>query len=141
MTLQSIINTIQSEGGSWAISIILIMSIVEIVPIKVNPWSAILRWFGDAIGLADIRKDVISLNAKIDYNEAIAARYRIIVAADELRNGNPPSPEHLEQLGEDIETYKKYCTVINPEYTNHKGQQSMKMILEYEAKVYSSPDL
>lgn len=73
------------------------------------------------------------LNDKTDFNEAMTSRYRIIRAADEIRNSIDLSEEHLEQLGEDIEIYRAYCST-HPDYRNHKGQNSMQLVLEYEEK-------
>lgn len=88
-----------------------------------------------AESVESINKTVKGLIEKIDMNEAMTSRYRIIRAADEIRNGADLSEEHIEQLGEDIEIYRHYCEVVNPGYKNHKGQMSMKMVLKYEEEL------
>lgn len=74
------------------------------------------------------------LDKRIEFKDAMTCRYRIIRAADEIRNGSELSEEHLEQLGEDIEIYKNYCKA-HPDYTNHKGQKSMQLVLDYEDRI------
>ena len=66
-----------------------------------------------------------------EFTKAMTSRYRIIRAADEIRNGNDISDEHLEQLGEDVEIYDGYCN-SHTNYSNHKGQKSKELVLSYE---------
>lgn len=66
---------------------------------------------------------------------ATNSRYRIIRAADEVRNGNDLSEDHVEQLGEDVDIYKAYCDT-HPDYKNHKGRVSMEIVLDYEKNQY-----
>lgn len=83
--------------------------------------------------VSKLTDSVNNLSEKLDFNEAMTSRYRIIRAADEIINGVELSDEHLEQLGEDIEIYKAYCAK-HDDYKNHKGQLSMKLVLDYERK-------
>ncbi|MBQ0113226.1 MAG: hypothetical protein KBT03_08875 [Bacteroidales bacterium] len=78
-----------------------------------------------------MNKAIQTIGDKQEFTEAMTSRYRIIRGADELRNGQELSDEHIEQLGEDIETYDTYCK-NHPNYKNHKGQVSKKLILDYE---------
>lgn len=48
MTLQEIWNAILGSGGFWTAVVILFLTIIEVTPIKINPWS----WFGKIIGKA-----------------------------------------------------------------------------------------
>ena len=70
-------------------------------------------------------------NDKQEMIEAMTSRYRIIRGADEIRNGIILSDDNIEQLGEDIEIYDSYCK-NHPEYKNHKGQISKRVVLDYE---------
>lgn len=80
-----------------------------------------------------IEDSVNALAEKVDYNEAMTSRYRIIRAADEVRRGEKLSQDSLDQLGEDIEIYRAYCD-SHPSYKNHKGKSSMDLIEKYEDK-------
>ena len=84
--------------------------------------------------LTDSIETIKRLSDKIDLNEAMNSRYRIIRAADEIRNGYELSDDNLEQIGEDIDIYNLYCQ-NHPKYKNHKGQKSMNLIMDYEKKV------
>lgn len=143
-----------NSSGIW--SILFISSLlVEIAPIKINPWSAITKWFSKRLTkdleskidenaklnstnytylsneIAGIKNDITDLKEADELREAMTSRYRIIRAADEVNNGIIISDDHLDQLGEDIDIYDHYCET-HPEYKNHKGQRSKQMIQDYE---------
>lgn len=55
--------TIFLERYGWAVVAVL-MSMVEIAPIKVNPWSAILKYIGGKLN-GDLQKDVQDLKTEV----------------------------------------------------------------------------
>ena len=80
-----------------------------------------------------VNESLEKLSERVDYNEAMTSRYRIIRAADELRNGAELSHDSVENLMEDMDTYTSYVD-RHPSYKNHKGQASMRLILEYNQR-------
>lgn len=155
MTVKEFFDFIRDNGSTIGGWIVAVSIFIEITPVKINPWGTLIAWIGKRINkslreeLADTTKvhlknydelvkkvDAISkkqesLEQKEAYREAMTSRYRIIRAADEIRNGEQLSDEHLEQLGEDIEIYDTFCD-NHPDYKNHKGQKSKAMVLAYE---------
>lgn len=128
------------------------LAFVEIAPVKIDPITAILKYLSRKINkeisdrMSTLENDIKELKEgqkaskeKQEYIEAMTSRYRIIRAAGELQNGQELYPDHLEQLGEDREIYKNYCRK-HPDYKNHKGQFSMKVIDEYEKKLLKNID-
>ena len=89
-----------------------IATIVQIAPIKVNPWSAIARAIGRALN-----GEVME---KLDESLAITARYRIIRFDDEILFHVHHSEEHFDQILEDIERYEKFC-MDHPKFPNNKA--------------------
>ena len=63
------------SGGSV---LLIVLTLIQVAPIRINPWSAIARTIGKALN-AD-------LNEKMDANEAKTARYRILRFDDEIRH-------------------------------------------------------
>ncbi|MCD8208530.1 MAG: hypothetical protein LUD72_11375 [Bacteroidales bacterium] len=107
-------------GGGVA-GIIVILSLIQVAPLKVNPWSAIARGLGHALN-AD-------LSDKIDQNEAQAARYRIIRFDDEIRHKTRHTEEHFNQILDDINQYERYCSA-HPDYPNLKAGMAIDNIKE-----------
>lgn len=153
--LFSFLNT--NSSGIWSI-IVGSSLLIEITPIKINPWSAIISWISKRLTkrledkidenskhssdnytilsneISSIKLEIDSLKESNEFREAMTSRYRIIRAADELNNGIILSDDHLDQLSEDIDIYDHYC-ITHPEYANHKGQKSKQTIQDYELMV------
>lgn len=108
MTLKEILST--STGILFVLSVL-----IQIAPIKINPWSALARYIGRALN-----GEVMEM---IEKNEAKTARYRIIRFNDEVRHDVRHTEEHFNQIIEDIDTYEKYCQA-HPNFPNGKGVHS-----------------
>lgn len=96
-------------GGSV---LLIVLTLVQVAPIRINPWSTIARTIGKALN-AD-------LNEKMDANEAKTARYRILRFDDEIRHKIRHSKEHFDQIIEDVDTYERYCQ-DHPRFPNEKA--------------------
>lgn len=96
-------------GGSV---LLIALTLIQVAPIRINPWSAIARAIGKALN-AD-------LNEKIEANEAKTARYRILRFDDEIRHKTRHSKEHFDQIIEDVDTYERYCW-DHPRFPNEKA--------------------
>ena len=72
---------------------------------------------------------------QLDYSVAMTSRYRLIRAAENVIDGSGVSKDRLEVLlNDDLKVYQTYCNT-HPEYINHKGQRSVKILLDYESEV------
>lgn len=63
MTLQEIFNSLINSGGFWTALVFIILTLVEITPIKLNPWS----WFGKIVGKAftgEVMKEIGGLKTE-----------------------------------------------------------------------------
>lgn len=112
MSLQEIV----TNGG---LTLVVVLSIIQITPVKVNPWS----WLARAIGKA-LTADVLDALAE---NKADTARYRILRFDDEIRHGLKHSEEHFNQVLSDIDLYEKYCT-NHKDYPNNKAVSAIAKI-------------
>ena len=64
MTLQEIWTVLLGSGGFWTAVVIACLTLIEITPIKISPWS----WFGKVIGKAftgEVMKEIGSLKKEI----------------------------------------------------------------------------
>ncbi|MDO4168132.1 MAG: hypothetical protein Q4D32_12080 [Eubacteriales bacterium] len=122
---------ILAGGGA----VIVIMTLIQITPIKVNPWSAIAKAIGRAINgevLDKVEKlgdDLQSLRTVSDEREAKAARVRILRFGDEIYQGTMHSKEHFDQTLDDITEYEQYCA-SHPDFKNDMTVLTVQTIKE-----------
>lgn len=112
MTLQDIL---VSGGGI----LILLLTIIQVTPLKLNPWSVVAKALGKALTV-----DVLD---KLDENSASTCRYRLIRFDDELRHNVKHTQEHFDQILDDITTYERYCKE-HPNYPNSKAVLAIENI-------------
>lgn len=107
--------------------------VVEIVPIKICPWTAFFRWVGKKIN-GEITDQLNGISEKLDAHisedgrsDAKRARVRILRFADEILQGELHSREHFDEILEDITEYNRYCA-RHPEFPNDKATLSIAHI-------------
>ncbi len=105
------------QGGG--LGLIALLSLIQIAPIQIKPWSAIARALGKALN--------VSVVEKLDEHEAKMARYRIIRFDDEIRHGEKHSEEHFSQILDDIKEYEHYCKE-HPDFPNGKAVSAIAKI-------------
>lgn len=118
----------------WIIGgLIALSGLVEIAPIKINPWSKILRWIGNKLN-GDVLVEVDALKDKIqlvsdrqEESEAKSARVRILRFGDEMYLGQKHSKEHFINILADIKTYNDYCR-DHPSFENERTKITEKHI-------------
>lgn len=111
MTLESIKQIAIGGGGL----LLLLMTLIQITPIKLNPWSWLGRCIGRAINgevlikVDNLSKELADHKAKSAERDATLSRTHILRFGDEILHGIPHSKEHYEQILLDIDAYEKYC--------------------------------
>lgn len=126
MTLAEIV----TYGGG---GLLLLLTIVQVTPIKINPWS----WLGKVIGRAingevlekveTLTNDVANNKADDDDKWASLSRSHILAFGDEIRLGINHSQERFDQILLDIAEYKQYCD-NHPNYHNDKAPVTIALI-------------
>lgn len=120
----SIAQIAQTLGWSGGAGLIIILTILQIAPIKINPWSKILNWFGDLFNsgiykrLEKIESDVKEIKHSSAERDAINARVRILRFNDELMNNIDHSKDYFDQILNDMDMYEKYCE-DHPKFKNN----------------------
>ncbi len=104
-------------GGSGMLFALL--TIIQITPIKFNPWSRIARSIGRAMN--------VEIMDKLNESEATDARYRIIRFDDEIRHHVMHTEEHFNQIMSDIDEYERYCSA-HPDYKNSKAVMAIENV-------------
>lgn len=127
--------------GDIALIVFALLSIVQISPIKIDPWSCLLRWFGKTIN-GEVEKKIGTINEHIkdvdtrlddmmnlgEQKDADAARNRILIFDDELRRHIDHSYEYFQQILADVDTYTRYCEEHKSSYPNSKAEMAIKHI-------------
>lgn len=123
-------------GGALAV----LLSLVEIAPIKINPLSTLLKWLGRAIN-ADVinaldevkaaqkeAKERLENHIATDEKaEADHCRARILRFNNELLRDIPHTKEDFIEALKDIDDYEHYCK-SHPDYANGRAVHAIANI-------------
>ena len=99
-------------------------TLVQLSPIKVDPWTWVAKAIGRAINAEVIEKvdkletDLLKLKNHSEEHAAKACRIRILRFGDEILHGKHHSKEHFDQILMDITEYEHYCE-SHPEFKNN----------------------
>lgn len=128
MTLEKIMT--YSGGGLF-----LLLTLVQLAPIQVNPWSAIARWIGKAINgevlgkLGHLEKRLDKHITDDDKRDADSHRVKILQFNNELlRSIDHTKEEFIEVLAE-IDAYERFCK-DHPDYPNNRAVMAIENIRE-----------
>lgn len=117
-----------------------LMSIVEIAPIKINPWSALAKCIGRAFNAevikalnevktsqAETKKQLETHIKEDDKREADKCRARILRFNNELLRDIPHTKEEFIEALKDIDDYERYCH-SHPDYENGRSVHAIANI-------------
>lgn len=131
------IQEILLNGGGL---LVILLTVVQIAPIKINPWSALAKALGRAIN-ADVLKELNDvkatqketqdrLNKHIrvdDERDADKRRERILQFNNELLRDIPHTREDFIEILGEIDKYEQYCRE-HPEYPNSRAVHAIANI-------------
>lgn len=128
--------SIAEIAGRIALVLAALSFIIQISPIKLNPWSWVARKIGKAINhdllekVDDIGTDVKDLRAEVDKNAAKLAREKILEFGDDLifQPERKHSKDRFDDVVQHITEYEAYCAA-HPEFKNHMTEATTKLIL------------
>ncbi len=129
MDLGSMLNIVKGGG----LGVIVVMTLIQVAPIKVNPWSWLARLVGKACNgeiiedIADIKKRIEKLDADQEEIRALSARTRILKFNDELLQNQRHSQEYFNQILDDIGSYQQYCD-SHKEFKNEKAKLAIENV-------------
>lgn len=112
---------ILKDGACWGF---VILSLIEISPLKVNPWRAIGKTIAKMINgevlerIATLDTEIKQLRDDVAEQAAISARARILRFGDEVMRGIRHTKDHFDQILRDIKVYDRYCKE-HPEFENN----------------------
>lgn len=141
----------QLAGGATIIAAGL-ATIIQISPIKVDPWSALARTIGRAINkeviekvdkleedVQEIKKNAQKSDEKADERDAKAARARILRFGDEIVHEVRHSQEHFVDILDDMTAYDNYCAA-HPDFKNNRTKATSQLITDTYYKCLKEHD-
>lgn len=141
MDLLEIWKILEGVGlGNIVVIAIAFLSLIQITPIKINPWSRFFKWMGKLINgevmdslkgvkedLESVHKEIDNMKEKEEIREANNLRNRILRFDDELRRKVDHSEESFNQALDDVSSYLDYCGK-HEGYHNAKADVAMQNI-------------
>lgn len=120
--------------------LLLALSLVEVAPIKVNPWSAAARWLGRIVNrdvlerldeISRVQRDTQQrLDAHIRVDDERAAdmhRSKILRFNNELLRDIPHTREEFIEVLAEIDGYERFCR-SHPGYQNNRAVHAIANI-------------
>lgn len=83
------------------------ITLIEVVPIKINPWKALFSWIGNII-VGDVKKDVSELKRDFEETKAQDMRWHILNFANSCRQGVKHSHDEWRHALTQIVDYEAY---------------------------------
>ena len=103
------------------------MTLVQIAPVKLNPWSWLAKAVGRAMGLDSIEKKLDAHIEMDDRRTADGHRARILHFNNELLRGIEHTKEEFIEALAEIDAYEHYCA-DHPEYPNNRAVLAIENI-------------
>ena len=105
------------KGGGIVFAL---LTLVQITPIKVNPWSAIARAIGKALIGGDIMAKLEEHIRVDDERDADMHRYRLLRFNTELLRKTRHTKEEFDEILYSVTYYERYCE-DHPKYENNRA--------------------
>lgn len=118
-------------GGG--LGLVALLTLIQIAPIKIDPWTAIARALGKAFNgevLREISETKAKLESHIKMDEERAAdqhRARILTFNTELLRGQRHTREDFIDILCEVDAYESYCKA-HPEYKNSRCKHAVANI-------------
>lgn len=124
-------------GNNLWVVLFLLSLIIQITPIKINPWSTIFRWIGKAITgdactkIDGLVKKVDKIDQDVMSNEKDRIRWEILDFANSCRNNRRHTRDEFRHI---VELHDKYLDLLKK--TGDKNGV-FKVEYEYIEKIYA----
>ena len=140
MTLDELLRTARDIFLGGGAGLVAILSLVEIAPVKINPWRSVARAIGRAINgevlesvedvkraQRDTRKALDEHIRSDDERNADTLRMRILHFNNELLRGDRHTREDFIEILAGIDAYEQYCK-NHPNYHNNRASHAIANI-------------
>ena len=127
-TGESVVVNVQELLAGGGGLLLVLMTLMQIAPVKINPWSWLARAIGRAVNAEVIKKldDHITMD---DRRTADGHRARILHFNNELLRDIGHTQEEFFEVLAEIDAYEDYCRE-HPEYPNNRAVLAIENIQE-----------
>lgn len=131
-----------ANGG---IVLLVVITVLQIAPIRLNPWSWIAKQIGRAINgevihkVEGLEKELMSLRADTTEESIVNCRVRILQFGDELLQDIHHSKDRFDQTLRDIDKYEQYCET-HKDFKNNITVMTVQHIKEVYNQLLISGD-
>lgn len=115
MTIQQLMEMIVADRGPIFLVCLIILTLLQIAPIKINPWSAIFKWLGKQLN-TDVIKKIDDVDKRLDEhvkdsleNELKARRVSILDFSSSIIRGVNYHREKFDFMIKECDSYEEYC--------------------------------
>lgn len=117
----------EGETAGWGIvsALIVLLSLIQISPLKLNPWDKLFGWLGKKLN-GDVEKETRDLQKQVRDLWINNHRQSILTFARECRSEMAHSAEEWSHILNLCEEYEKYCE--NNNVTNGVVRENTKYI-------------
>ena len=116
-------------------------TIIQVSPIKLDPWTWLARWIGRAINgeviqeVQSLKKEIKRMDHDAAEQRAKDARARVLRFGDEILHNDRHSKEHFDDVLQDITFYENYCEK-HPEFENDRMKLTAQKIKDTYKKCW-----
>lgn len=132
MSIHEIYTLIKENGGAVVAILAILMTFVQIAPIKLNPWSALANRISKLF-TGDLTKKLDSLEKKLDEHikesdlrDLRKRRESILDFASAVADGRRFTQEQFKQIMSECDEYTKYCE--EKKFPNSVAEESIALI-------------
>lgn len=126
MSIQDVINLLPSTAKE-VFFLTIILSLVEISPLKLNPWQWLKSFADIPQKVNKLSEDLDKLDREFKDDRAFRWRNMIINRGDRIQDGHKFRREVWEDTMETITNYKKYCDK-NPDFKNELATMTIQYL-------------
>lgn len=115
MTVHELLIALSAAADHTVLISVAFLTLLQIAPIKIDPWTWLLQKIGAAANgkilekVDALARDFSAFKLEVRERQAVEARSRITLFADELLRGEHHSKEAFEQVFADITFYRRHC--------------------------------
>ena len=100
--------------GNHVVAVLLVLSVfIQIAPIKINPWSSLIKWIGKTLN-SRLQQEILKINniikdisSDIDQNEKDRIRWQVLDFASSCREGRLHTKDEFQHIIALNDKYKK----------------------------------
>lgn len=127
-----------------SITVFGVVTIIQIVPIRIDPWTCLLKWIGSVV-TGPLRMQIDELECKIDLTRKMAEEHRaeemrwdIRIFTDSCKHGEYHSKEEWRRIIAQLERYEAH--VIKHSISNGVIKEETKYLRKQYEKRNSKND-